>query len=131
MATDSVDPNSRRFEATVAIGHDGHFIDTMGSALIEPGRVALCRRNGETIAEASLNETHAKSSLFRPGVRIWMKGGPYSIEAPKRTQFSLGSQQRLKPSRELTQRFLQAFQDPGWSHREGDLRLAIPARPLT
>jgi hypothetical protein len=105
------DADSARFEATAAIGEDWHFVDTMGSVVIDSGRVLLRRRDGEVIVEAPVGEASAKKYLG--AVRIWIKGGRYSIEAPKKRVGSLGGRRRKPETQDLTRRFLQAFADQG------------------
>jgi hypothetical protein len=100
---------SEPFEATVAVGQDWHFVDTMGSVFVGHERVVLRDREGAVIVEAPASEVYAKRYLA--ATRIWMGGGRYSIERPKARRTSIaGGRER---TRELTRGFLQALDDQG------------------
>jgi hypothetical protein len=100
---------SEPFEATVAVGQDWHFVDTMGSVFVGDGRVVLRDREGAVIVEAPASEVYAKS--FLAATRIWMGGGRYSIERPKAAKWSISG--GLELSAEIRRGFLQALKEHG------------------
>jgi len=97
------------FEATVAIGQDWVFIDTMGSVRVAHGLLQLRTSDGAVIVEAPTNEVYAKQWVG--ATKVWVGGSCYSIERPKATPWTVKA--GVRRTRKITRAFLEALEEHG------------------